>query len=705
MRKPLLIAIVLIFSFVNRLAAQATGPGGEPYRHGLLSQPRGAFIKNTTGKELTGSPADPGFSGQSGTGANIDVVYHRVNWTVDPRTATNIIGGSVVTYFKTIAANVATITMDLHNNFNNGSLVVTYHGTTCTRTLASNILTVTLPSTIAAINTLDSLVINYSGVPPAAAGAAQGYQQAGTTPDKYTGSLSESYEDRDWWPCKADMQDKVDSMDINVTVPWVTPADTFWVASNGRLYDSTITGNSRTFRFRTRYPIASYLVTLSVGKFTRYYRTAYANGTAVQAAYYILRNTTGHATKTAAMDKVNVVLDSLSRRWGDYPFKLEKHGFYDGLIGAGGMEHQTFSAMASGSMASLSTLNHELAHQWFGDNVTFATWNDLWLAEGPARFAEIYAAEKVPVLGYTAADVHTMRTGLRTAARNLNTASAWIPNANMATSALLWANPYGSTVYERGGMVITMLRALAGEAKFMEAMTSYQTELAGRSATTDSLKNHFNRALGTDINEFFRDYVGGSGKAAAAVGGVGHPTNNMVWNSPSANKLVLKVNSQTQSAGSNVTYFNGPVAMHFTNAATGWTKDTMIVIYDWGGGNLGYAGNGLSEPIPGNALSFDLSFTPTHAFYDDSAKTLSSGTITQDPAFMGYTWDGTTSAAWNTTTNWVNTTVPPSGAQVAISTVTNQPVLPGTITVDDLSSTAVAVPRWELPWIYTEPLA
>ena len=683
MRKSLLITAVLFFSLVIQLSAQ-TG-GQEPYRHGL-SPIRGSFSKTAPGN-LT-QPGGDEFTGQSGTGANLDVVYQRINWTVDPRTTNNTITGSVVIRFKTIAANVSTITFDLNStSFNNGSLVVTYHGSTIAgRTLSANILSIPLPSAIVASGTLDSVTVAYSGIPPLASGAAQGYQRSGTAPNQYTGSLSESYEDRDWWPCKADMQDKIDSLDINVTVPWETvTADTFWVASNGVLYDSTITANSRTFKFRTRYPIAPYLVTLSVGKFTRYYRTAYSNGTPVPTAYYILRNTTAHATKTAAMDKVNVVLDSFSRRFGDYPFKLEKHGFYDGLVGAGGMEHQTFSAMASGSMASLGTLNHELMHQWFGDNVTFATWNDLWLAEGPARYSEYLAAQTVPVLGYTAASAQTLRTNLKTGALGYTAQSAWIPNGSMGTSALIWSSNYGGTVYERGGMVISMLRTLAGDEKFYQAMTNYQTALTGKSATTDSLKNHFNAVLGQDISEFFRDYVGGSGPGAAAVGGVGNPIIPVTWNSPAAsNKLYVKLGTQTKTAGSNVTYFNGPVTMHFTNAASAWTKDTTITIYDWGSGNLSYAGNGLSEPVPGNALSFELSFTPTNAFYDDSSKTMTTGSITKDPAFEGYTWNGGTSAAWNTTTNWVNTVVPPSGAQVSISTITNQPVLPGTITVDDL---------------------
>ncbi len=54
-------------------------------------------------------------------------------------------------------------------------------------------------------------------------------------------SVAESYEDRDWWPCKADMKDKIDSMEIKLNVPWASPAakDTFWGVANGRLVGQT----------------------------------------------------------------------------------------------------------------------------------------------------------------------------------------------------------------------------------------------------------------------------------------------------------------------------------------------------------------------------------------------------------------------------------------------------------------------------------
>lgn len=683
MTRNLFVTVFIFIISFGRSAAQ-----DHPYIHGLLSQPRGSFVKKDPGVFNLGNPEENNSTGTSGTGANLDVIYQRIDWTIDPRTATNIISGTVLIRFKTITANVSTITFDLNSgSFNNAATVVTYHGSTIAgRTVASNILTIPLPAAIVASGTIDSVTVAYSGVPPAVSGAAQGYQKGtgtlGASPNQYTGSLSESYEDRDWWPCKADMQDKIDSMDINVTVPWIlnANADTFWVATNGVLYDSTITGNNRTFKYRTRYPIASYLVAVSVAKFNRYYSSVTINGTVVPVQFYLLKNGTGQAAKVTSMTQVNAVVDSLSRRWGDYPFKLEKHGFYDGLNGAGGMEHQTFSAIANGQF-NYPTLVHELGHQWFGDNVTFATWNDLWLAEGPARFSEAYAAEQVPGLGYSAASVQSMKNTLKTNALALNSQSAWIPNANQGTSALIWSSNYGSTVYERGGMIITMLRTMCGEARFRQAMTNYQTALAGKSATTDSLKNHFNAVLKTDISGFFNSYVGGSGSTPAPNGGgLGNNRDTVYWSSPATNKLVLQVGVQTRTNAANTNYFQGPVVVRATAAG----KDTTIIFYDWGGGSLSYAGNGISTPFTGGALNYDLSFTPTALIYDDSARTLSTGGTRNISTFKGYIWQGATSNAWNTTSNWAAGVVPPAGAQVTIATTVNNPVLPGNITVGKL---------------------
>jgi hypothetical protein len=559
-------------------------------------------------------------TGHSGSGANLDVVYHRLSWDIDPR-GTRKITGTVTTHFRTRAANISKVSFDLNNtSYNNASFSVKYHGIACGTSFTGNLVTISLPSAIVATNTLDSVTINYSGVPPTAS-SVQGYHVAKDGGGvNYINTVSESYEDLDWWPCKADMEDKADAMDIIITVPWdVATNDTFWVAANGKMVDSAITGNKRTFVFKTQYPIASYLVGISVARFNRYYRSVNIGGTNVPVVYNILagKPASVYTNAVAAMDKINLALVAFSNKFGDYPFKNEKHGFYDGLLLAGGMEHQTFSLIAPNALADLKTLAHELMHQWFGDNVSFATWNHLWLAEGFARYSEALVAELVPSLGL---NKFTTLKGFRNAALALNTTSVYIPDANIANSSTIWNSNYGSTVYERGCMVVSMLRALCGDSIFFATLKDYQTILGLKSATTDTLNNYFNRALGIDVKPFFDDFVKGTG----------NPVYNILWQPyGTGNKMLgVSVGSQAKNpVGSSVTYYHTPVILHVTGANA--SDDTTIVFYDMGNGNLAKAGKGIGTSTSGNFLSYNLSFTPLAVAYDDSARTLSTGSTTK----------------------------------------------------------------------------
>ncbi len=575
---------------------------------------------NTNGEHRFASVSSYGYSG---TGSNIDVLYHKIYWRINPDSTVKYIKGYVQTNFVTTVNNVSAVSFDMNavllidsiifRNAKLPSLNISRSG---------NMLTISL-GLVLPLQTKDSLTIFYQGAPPAPSGQATGFVKvASAAAGNYITTLSESYEDRDWWPCKADMQDKIDSVDIEVNVPW-SGADTFWVASNGRLIDSTISGTNRTFKYSTRYPMASYLVFVSVAKFNRYYTGPVSiNGTEVQTAYYLLQGKalTTYDNILIAMDKIKPVLQAFSTKFGDYPFKLEKHGFYDGLSGASGMEHQTFSGMNSGALTSIRTLTHELMHQWFGDHVTFSTWNDLWLAEGFARYSECLVGELVPSLGISS---FTVRNAFKNSALGLSTVSLWIPNSNITSSNTIWGSGYGSAVYERGSMVVSMLRTMVGDAKFYEALTNYQQQIGGKSASADSVKKYFNAVAGQDLTPFFNDYVGGSGNGTVASGGIGNPAYVINWSNPSANRLNVSIGSQTQTSGSNVTYFRGPVSLHVKGSTV--AEDTTITIVDWGGGNLSYAGNGISAPVSGNTLTFDLSFTPQTVLFDDSSRTLSTG--------------------------------------------------------------------------------
>jgi len=566
-------------------------------------------------------------TGYSGTGSNIDVKYHKCFWRVNPDTSLKYIKGYVQTKFVTIEDNVSSISFDLNDALLVDSII--YNGkvlSTDSIDHSGYILTVALGKTLPK-NKLDSITIYYQGEPPVAAGAVGGYSLITDpiTGQNYIATLSESYEDRDWWPCKADMKDKIDSIDIFVNVPW-SGADTFWVASNGRLLDSAINNGNRTFHFKSTYPIASYLVCFAAARYNRYYRgTVTVGGVKVPVVYNILRgkNPSQYTSIVSAMDRITAVVTAFSKKFGDYPFKADKTGFYEGLVGADGMEHQTFSAIASNALQDITTLVHELGHQWFGDNVTFSTWNDLWLAEGFARYSEILGAELVPTLGQNAVN---KRINLKASAINLNFVSTRIPDNAIGSSNQIWSSAYGSAVYNRGGMVVSMLRAIAGDSLFFLALKNYQSSpgLAYKSATTDSLKLHFNKVLGRDITPFFTDYVWGKG----------NPTYNLSYQFLIGNKLSVSVVSQTQSAASTVSYFRTPVVLRIQGQLP--SQDTLITFFDWGNGNLSFAGKGLSAPVSGNLLTYKLSFTPKTVTFDPYAYTMVEGSVALDLKIVNF---------------------------------------------------------------------
>jgi len=584
-------------------------------------------------------------TGYSGTGANINVVYHRAEWRINPDsvngsgTSVKAISGCVTTYFKIVDnSGAATITFDLRQSaFNNANLQVRFDGNILPAASVSfpttNVLQISLGVTLP-LNHLDSVTIFYGGTPPGVSGQAEGFQSNKTNSSSadntapggnFIYTLSESYEDRDWWPCKADMQDKIDSMDVIVSVP-----DGFRVATLGSLIDSSLNGSNRIFHWKSNYPVASYLVALGVAKYFIYDRgPVNINGTSVPVWYFLFSSRasgTANSSIINVLDKSKIHLTNFSNKFGDYPFKNEKHGFYEFGWG-GGMEHQSFSAMGSSALSDWSTVAHELAHQWFGDKVTFTTWNELWLAEGFARYCEALALELEPTtsLSETPAGVRlsfknsARSTTLPSSINSMSKTEIYVPNANIASSTALWGSTYGSSVYEKGAMVVSMLRKLVGDDMFFESVRNYLNDplLAYKAATTDDLKRHFEAVAGYDFDAFFADWVYGKG----------HATYTVNWGTSSGNRINIRLTTQTKSTGNTVTYFRTPVVLRINGAST----DTTVVIYDQNG-TVSYAGNGIQATLSGNILAYRLSFVPTSITVDPENETMITGTASSSAA-------------------------------------------------------------------------
>jgi hypothetical protein len=242
--------------------------------------------------------------------------------------------------------------------------------------------------------------------------------------------------------------------------------------------------------------------------------------------------------------------------------------------------------------------------------VTFATWNHLWLAEGFAEYGPVLAAELVPATGLNAA---ALRSSIKSTARGNTTQSVYLPDAAIATSNTIWTGTNISAVYERGAMVVSMLRKLCGDSLFFKALQNYMNDpaLAYKSAVTDDLKNHFEAVLNHDMDEFFDSWVYKRSHADYTVN----------W-ANKGNQLIVSMGTQTKGANSNETYYYTPVVIRVRNAAN--TKDTTIVFYDQNK-QLAKAGRGISA-AKSTVLKYDLSFTPAAVTVDPNNETLSTGT-------------------------------------------------------------------------------
>ncbi len=546
----------------------------------------------------------------SGQATNIDVVYHNFNWRIHPDSPSvaspaKFLKGSVTTRFVTKQANVGSITFDFNNVFTIDSVVYrkTKLPTANITWPNTKVIQLTLPSPISLEGTLDSIAIFYKGTPPAASGQALGYQRGVSSGNNYVYTLSESYEDKDWWPCKQDLNDKIDSMDITISVP-----SAFWVAANGKMTDSAIVGTNRIFKFKHRYPIASYLVSIGVAKYVRYHRTPVnINGVNVPVVYNLFpgKTTSSYNSILTALDKSRLELTAFSLKYGEYPFKNEKHGFYEFGFG-GGMEHQTFSGMGSSALTSWSTIAHELAHQWFGNKVTCGSWGDLWLNEGFARYNEILAAELVSGVGNPV----TLRNTIKNTAASTTTTPLYI--SNFTTSNTIWTTNNNRAVYERGCMVVSMLRKLLGDTKFYQACNNYLNDplLSYKAAVTSDVQRYFEAQFGGRLSDFFNNWVYKFGTPAYTVN----------WNS-TGNNIVLQF-VQTRSTGSNAAYFPMPVVIRVQNSAG--TSNTKLTVYDRGD-SIFVCGNGIGVGYAGNKITLPLTFAPSTVTFDPDFEVLATG--------------------------------------------------------------------------------
>jgi aminopeptidase N len=308
---------------------------------------------------------------------------------------------------------------------------------------------------------------------------------------------------RHWFPC-------LDKPHVKMTTELRVKVPQGWTAlSNGERVDGRGAKNARSFHFRLDQPHPSYLVTLVAGRFVEVVdRPAKVGGKSLPVSYFVPPERKGDALRS--LGETPRMIELFSSLLGvAFPFSRYSQIVVSDFI-FGGMENTTattlyehvlLDARAALDVSSNDLVAHELAHQWFGDHVTCRDWSHAWLNEGFATFFE--HLERESRLGRddyewgVAGDVES-----------------YLAEANGRYSRPIVCRDYGEPIdlfdrhlYEKGGLVLHMLRRELGDELFFSGVRLYLTRNAGGIVETNDLMRALEEVSGKSLERFFDSWV------------------------------------------------------------------------------------------------------------------------------------------------------------------------------------------------------
>lgn len=331
---------------------------------------------------------------------------------------------------------------------------------------------------------------------------ATSYRRDGVNyPYNVTWSLSEPFSAHEWFPCKQVLTDKADSSAVFITTTLPNK-----VGSNGVLRRTVALPRNRVrYEWHENHPIDYYLISVAVAPYVEY--VTYANpvgGPRIPIVNYVY-NQESLTRYQADIDRTAGFIENFSQLVGTYYFADEKYGHSMAPIG-GGMEHQTMTTLDS---FGFTLVAHELFHQWFGDNVTCASWEDIWLNEGFASYGEYMSLQAFD----TPANARAWMDDAQNRARSNGTGTVRVPDTTTV------GRIFNSNLsYKKGAAVVHMLRYLChDDARFYRVLRTYQRQFSGRTARTLDLQRLFEAELGQPLDYFFQQWYRGEGFPAFGV--------------------------------------------------------------------------------------------------------------------------------------------------------------------------------------------
>ena len=308
-----------------------------------------------------------------------------------------------------------------------------------------------------------------------------------------------------FWPCIDHPMGKPKQVDEHITVPAPLVA-----AGNGVAMGVTDADGWRTWHWRAKNP-STYGVSINVGPYKLLegsYASRFGN-TIPLRMWYLPQSEKGAKELFAEFPQM---LDFFESTIGPYPFGDEKMGVVE--TPHKGMEHQTINAYGNGYAKTPygydDLLQHEFAHEWFGNQLTNADWDDMWLHEGLGSYMQpLYMQSLRGDQEYFAALLQQ-----RAAIRNKAPIVSGKPRREEDVYVIERGGP-GQDIYNKGSLVMHTLRGLIGDDAFFRTVREavYGTSdprpgnFTPRYGTTPEFMAIARRVSGRDLDWFFQAYL------------------------------------------------------------------------------------------------------------------------------------------------------------------------------------------------------
>ena len=423
----------------------------------------------------------------------VDVLNYNVflDFTEAPM---NILKGNCQVKFKALM-DINTISLDLLS-LNIDSIV--HQGNQASFNYNDTLIVVDLGSTLTT-GQEDSVTVYYNGFPQQDPSGWGGFYMS----IQYFYNLGVGFEaiphnfGRVWHPCFDNFVERA-TYDFEVLT-----SDGFTAYCNGlRTSVQTVGTDSLLTIWKMDTEIPSYLASVAVAEYTHVEDNYFSTGQGINIPVWLAAKAADTTNLKNSFTHLNDAMSIYENRYG--PYVWNRVGYVLVPFNAGAMEHATNIAYplitVNGSLTYETLMAHELSHHWWGDWVTCATAEEMWINEGIATYSEHLFLEDVY-------DWDAYMDAMRDNHYAVLHRAHIDDSGHYALNAVPLQFTYGDHSYKKGADVMHTLRGYLGDALFFNALQAVQTAYGGSHISSEEFRDAMNNVSGVDVTDFFADWI------------------------------------------------------------------------------------------------------------------------------------------------------------------------------------------------------